>query len=314
MKGKVSIIIPVYNLEEYIRAAIESVITQSYENWEAIIVDDGSRDKSPLIIDEYAQLDKRITAIHQPNGGVTSARRNALTHATGDFILFLDADDALPQDSLSTFVAESKDDIDIIVAPRLMVNGEQSYIAKPIVHGLFSAYEFAYFMSNSFFPPGIGSKMYRKTLFDDETLHLSREIRNNEDLIMNLRLSRKARRTKILNKKPLYICNVRMNSASRTKLPIESWHKFFSVLSSESEGCFEKAGCICAINALLYRFKGGELSHGMVMELLHYAKWKGSSPVHIYVKYLYLKHPNSITDVLWKMFFIINRSLTKMFF
>lgn len=314
MKEKVSIIIPVYNLEKYIRAAVESVISQSYENWEAIIVDDGSIDNSSSIIDEYAHSDKRITAIHQVNSGVTSARRTALSYATGDFILFLDADDSLPKDSLSIFVAESKEDIDIIVAPRLMICEGHSSITKPIVHGVFPACEFAYFMSNNCFPPGIGSKMYRRHLFKDDTLKLSREIKNNEDLIMNLRLSKNANKTKILNKIPLYTCNVRTNSASRTKLPIASWHKFFRALSAESEGDFEKSVRTCAINALLYRFKGGELNHDMVMELLQYANWKGFSPVQIYTKYIYLKYPNIITDALWKSFFVINRIYTKFLF
>ena len=83
MKDKISIIIPVYNLEKYIKRAVESVLKQTYSNIEVIIVDDGSSDKSWTIIQEIADGDNRVVPIHQENGGVTSARLNGVRHSMG---------------------------------------------------------------------------------------------------------------------------------------------------------------------------------------------------------------------------------------
>ena len=89
----VSIVTPMYNGERFVAQTIDSVLAQSYSRWEMLIVDDGSKDNSPALIGKYAQQDARIKLIRQPNGGSASARNNALRHAQGRYICFLDADD-----------------------------------------------------------------------------------------------------------------------------------------------------------------------------------------------------------------------------
>ncbi|XME03223.1 glycosyltransferase family 2 protein [Lachnospiraceae bacterium C1.1] len=93
---KVSVIIPVYNVEKYIQRCIESVLSQTYSNLEIIIVDDGSVDSSGKICDDYALKDNRISVIHQENQGQSVARNNAIKNATGDYYLFMDSDDTAP--------------------------------------------------------------------------------------------------------------------------------------------------------------------------------------------------------------------------
>ena len=88
-----SIIIPIYKVEKFICECIDSVINQTLKNIEIILVDDGSPDNCPKICDEYAQKDKRITAIHKANGGLSSARNTGLKKAQGEYVLFLDSDD-----------------------------------------------------------------------------------------------------------------------------------------------------------------------------------------------------------------------------
>lgn len=90
---KISIIVPVYNVEKYLRNTIDHIIGQTYTNLEIILVDDGSRDSSGLICDEYAKKDPRIITVHKENGGSSSARNKGIELATGDYIGFLDADD-----------------------------------------------------------------------------------------------------------------------------------------------------------------------------------------------------------------------------
>ena len=96
----ISIIIPAFNAENYIEECIESILAQTYTDWELIIVDDGSNDLTPTICDEYAEKNLRIRVIHQENRGVSAARNVGLKKATGIYIAFVDADDILPPRSL----------------------------------------------------------------------------------------------------------------------------------------------------------------------------------------------------------------------
>ena len=92
-KEKISVIIPVYNVEKYLKRCLDSVINQTYKNLEIILVDDGSTDSSGRICDEYAKKDKRIIIIHKENGGLSDARNKGLDICTGDYISFIDSDD-----------------------------------------------------------------------------------------------------------------------------------------------------------------------------------------------------------------------------
>ena len=89
----ISIIIPVYNAELYLERCIKSVISQTLEQWELILVDDGSTDQSPHICDIYCSMDKRIKVIHQKNAGVSAARNMGILNANGSYIGFVDSDD-----------------------------------------------------------------------------------------------------------------------------------------------------------------------------------------------------------------------------
>lgn len=114
-KPLVSIIVPVYNVWKYLDKCIKSLILQSYTNIEIILVDDGSQDSSGSICRKYAQLDSRIHALQQDNGGVTSARKNGFAHSNGEFILFVDSDDYVsPYIVERMLVAQKKYHADIV--------------------------------------------------------------------------------------------------------------------------------------------------------------------------------------------------------
>ena len=107
---KFSIMTPVYKVERYLPECIESVLGQTYGNFEFILVDDGSPDHSGEICEEYAKKDSRIRVFHKPNGGLMHTRRYALERASGDYYVFLDSDDYLSLDTLETlsrYIAES---------------------------------------------------------------------------------------------------------------------------------------------------------------------------------------------------------------
>lgn len=93
MSEKVSVVVPIYNVEKYLIRCVESIINQSYKNLQVILVDDGSTDSCPQICDEYLEKDKRIEVIHKANGGLSEARNFGIDKATGDYITFVDSDD-----------------------------------------------------------------------------------------------------------------------------------------------------------------------------------------------------------------------------
>lgn len=113
MAYDISVIIPIYNVEKYLRRALDSLLSQTHEGWEAILVDDGSPDGCGLIADEYSGKDSRFTVIHQTNRGVSAARNTAMERASGRYTLFLDPDDffhpQLMELCLAAAVKESAD-------------------------------------------------------------------------------------------------------------------------------------------------------------------------------------------------------------
>ncbi len=111
----ISVIIPVYNVEKYLRECVDSVISQTYENLEIILVDDGSTDSSGKICDEYIDKDERVTVVHQKNAGLSQARNRGLEESTGEYIYFLDSDDYIAENSFEILlkIAE-KDGSDIV--------------------------------------------------------------------------------------------------------------------------------------------------------------------------------------------------------
>lgn len=100
----VSVVVPVYNVEKYIARCIESILSQTYENLELILVDDGSSDQSGAICDEYAHKDNRVTVIHQKNAGVSRARNAGIDQAKGEFLFFVDSDDWVEPEHIQTLL------------------------------------------------------------------------------------------------------------------------------------------------------------------------------------------------------------------
>lgn len=103
----VSIIVPCYKVEQYLPNCIESILSQSYTNWELILVDDGSPDNCGNICDDYAVKDNRIKVVHKQNGGLSSARNAGMKVMNGEYVTFLDSDDFLHKDALHILVNQA---------------------------------------------------------------------------------------------------------------------------------------------------------------------------------------------------------------
>jgi glycosyltransferase involved in cell wall biosynthesis len=101
----VGVVVPVYAVEEWLPACLASLVAQSHPRWEAVVVDDGSTDRSGQVADEWAAREPRIRVVHTPNGGLGAARNVGLRHVRGDYLAFLDSDDVLPPTALASLVA-----------------------------------------------------------------------------------------------------------------------------------------------------------------------------------------------------------------
>lgn len=158
----VSIIIPVYNVEYYLRECLNSVILQTYNNLEIICVDDGSTDNSGVVAEEYASLDNRITVYHKKNGGLSSARNVGLQVCRGKFIMFLDSDDMISDDAIEKIVlkfAETNADILVFGAELFPYSGTEH---EKIVERYLTTPNKMY----------VGKEIYEKALFCEESCNI----------------------------------------------------------------------------------------------------------------------------------------------
>ncbi|MBQ6543175.1 MAG: glycosyltransferase family 2 protein, partial [Clostridia bacterium] len=119
----ISVIVPVYKVEKYLPRCLDSILSQSFTDFELLLVDDGSPDSCPEICDEYARRDRRISVIHKENGGLSSARNAALERATGKYVSFVDSDDYITADALQTlYSALTETDSDIAVGNMMSID------------------------------------------------------------------------------------------------------------------------------------------------------------------------------------------------
>lgn len=125
---KFSIIIPVYNVEKYIKDCLESVLIQTYDNFEVIVVNDGSTDNSQDIIDKYVKKDKRIKSFIKKNGGLSDARNYGVSKCNGDYIVFLDSDDTINKDLLRSISDNLKNDEDIVRFQINKISTDNEYV------------------------------------------------------------------------------------------------------------------------------------------------------------------------------------------
>lgn len=113
---EVSVVVPIYNVAEYLPKCIDSILAQTFTDFEMILVNDGSKDDSPAICEEYAKRDERIRVVHKPNGGLSDARNEGMKYASGKYISFIDSDDFIEPEMLECCVnALHKADADIVI-------------------------------------------------------------------------------------------------------------------------------------------------------------------------------------------------------
>lgn len=149
---QISIIVPVYNVEKFLRACLDSIIGQTFTDFEAILVDDGSTDSSGRICDEYAAKDRRFVVVHKQNEGVAKARITAFEHSKGELITFIDADDYVSPEYLEKLSKPIfEEDADMVSCNYYTVKGCEIRKAKDKITGTYNKPQIKDFIANSFF-------------------------------------------------------------------------------------------------------------------------------------------------------------------
>lgn len=246
MKPKISIIIPVYNAEQYLAYCLESVITQDYSNFEVLLVNDGSTDNSGLICRQYSDRDSRFKFIDGLNHGVSHARNLGLSKASGDWITFVDSDDWIENDYLSTLVSHITEGVDVVVANLFFnyKNGLQTRcICTPdgIHKSQFSTLAGALMVGDYAKKDGIDisceilsaacDKLTRKSLIDRYQIRFNEDLHLNEDGLFHLQSYLKAKDIFITNK-PIYHYRLYNESSNNKYRPdiskqMDLWHANF---------------------------------------------------------------------------------------
>lgn len=193
----VSVIIPVYNAEPYLRRCLDSVLNSTYREFELILVNDGSTDSSPAICEGYAARDSRVTLISQENRGASAARNRGLDVCRGEWVVFVDADDLISPDFLELVAREEYQDQDLLLfdfaktaksldiptpIPTLLFFDEKHMIQ--LLRGMLIPYQLTPDSNVNFLSPC--GKAYRKSLIEQYSIRFLPEIHHGEDRLFNL--------------------------------------------------------------------------------------------------------------------------------
>lgn len=203
MKPLLTVVIPVYNVEKYLNRCIESILLQEWKNYDILLVDDGSTDRSPQICDDYVQAYDFISVIHKENGGLSEARNTGISQAKGEYVYFPDSDDWLEPDAFMALaeVLESQK-FDIISFNREFVKGEEdAIVSEPEVTQVFEGKDaFVQMLKHSYITGFANDKIYRKSLFIDNNI-LFPKGKYYEDLGTNYKLFLSAKKVYATNQK-----------------------------------------------------------------------------------------------------------------
>lgn len=184
---KISVICPVYNVEKYIHRCLNSILNQTFTNFELILIDDGSKDNSGIICDEYAYKDSRITVIHKQNGGVASARQVGTDIARGNYIIHVDPDDWVSQDYLEKLFSKAHEtDADVIICDYYIADDKTYHHCKQEPYALD-----AESILLSLFHKIHGSlwnKLIKQECYKKYDLHFVSEVNYCEDVLLLVQL------------------------------------------------------------------------------------------------------------------------------
>lgn len=271
MQPMVSIIVPIYNAEQYLRRCVDSILNQEYTDYELLLVNDGSTDASGDICEEYGDQDPRVIVIQKENTGVSDSRNRAIDRARGKYLQFLDSDDWITPDATRLFVRAAEEyGCDMVISDFYRVVGERLSPKGDIEEeGVLTREEFAAHMMENpadFYYGVLWNKLYRRDIVEEHKLRMDTDISWCEDFMFNLEYIRHARRFYALHTPIYYYVKTKGSLASqgmnlsktiKMKLTVFTYYKdFYKNVLDEEE--YEK-------NRLqVYRFLIDAAGDGMV--------------------------------------------------
>lgn len=229
MNIKVTVIVPAYNVEKYIEKCIDSIMQQTYKNLEIIVVDDGSKDRTGIILDGIQLTDQRVKVIHQQNGGVSSARNAGLNEATGDYVVFVDGDDYLAADFVEYMLGLAKETRSEFCIARNFITKEGEEQNEEKLQLLSNAEGTALLLSPDMIV-GCHNKMYLRDTIEKHKLRFSTELFYGEGLFFITTFSQLANSVAVGNRKVYFYRKDNQNSAT-TKFSIENLRNGWKSLS-----------------------------------------------------------------------------------
>ena len=254
MHPTVSIIVPVYNAEKTLARCVDSILNQTYEDYELLLVNDGSTDSSGALCDAYAARDSRVQVFHKENAGVSNARNLALSQARGTYLQFLDSDDWItPEATLSLVRAAEDHQCDLVISDFYRVVGERvSHKGDIDEDTVLTREEYAAHMMENpadFYYGVLWNKLYRRQIVEDHHLRMDPEISWCEDFMFNLEYIRYAETFRALQV-PIYyyvktkgsLANQSLTISKTVKMKLmvfEYYQRFFKTVLDEEE--YEKS-------------------------------------------------------------------------
>lgn len=229
---KISVIIPIYNNAAYLPQCLDSLLSQSFQDFEGILVDDGSTDGSATVCDDYQRKDNRLKVYHIQNQGVSYARNYGIEKATGEWISFVDSDDWITTDFLATLYAYTDENTDVVMGSLFFNVGEKEIMrscSKPCIRKEeFPSYPLATLVPDCSRADGLFvsleilssacNKLTRKSLLDTYHIRFNEKVFLNEDGLFHLMCYMKAKDFIIIDT-PLYHYRIRKNSSNYQYLP-----------------------------------------------------------------------------------------------
>ena len=261
----VSLIIPVYNAEKYLRRCLNSAMEQTFQDMEIIVVNDGSQDTSLEICREYEKMDHRFRVINKENTGVSDSRNQAIETARGEYLQFMDSDDWLTPDATESFVhAARKFDCDLVVSDFYRVDGavftEKQHIRE---RGLLTRAQYAEYMMREpadFYYGVLWNKLYRTALIRDNGVLCREELNWSEDFLFNLEYIRYAHRFCAVDT-PVYYYVKNEKSITHTQIDLVGVVKTKAKLFTYYKGLYESLGLYEKFKPQIYKYLVATAEH-----------------------------------------------------
>lgn len=218
MSEKISIVVPVYNVEMYLPFSLDSILEQTYKNIEVLLINDGSPDNCGAICDAYAAKDSRVRVFHNENQGVARSRQFGVENSTSDYIIFVDSDDWLTADAVEVLYNAITSDIDIVLSAAIY-HRKKGVKPQALSSRSFNPMQYltAILLHEVKVVPW--GKLFRKSLFEEDSFP---KFSRGQDWLMNINLATNCRKAKII---PHYTYNYRADSSTSS---IKSFTRTFA--------------------------------------------------------------------------------------